>query len=523
MPPLSPPESESSEESPRSWLSRLGAHWSRPPVGAKREYAEVSLVLGAVSVAGVFAPVDYRIFGDFYLLAVVFLSLRVGPGPILYAAVLSSVAWCFFVVPPKMTFSPLSLKDSLSVSIYFAVALITGQFVARIRHQQRTEREREQRATALFHLAQAVSTANTLDEGLGAALRQADTLFGARTAILLPDPDSKLSVHPASTLSPDSALSKLAHQAWECDEAVLSAEATPRSGASLHLPLESGGKKLGLFSIAWSQAPNLPPQRRELMEAFATQIALLVERENLRAASEREKILEESDRLHRTLLDSVSHELKTPLAVLRAASEGLAQKDPPRREALVREIRTAAQRLDQLVANLLDQTRLQAGGLQANLDWCDVRDLLAAAKRAVGEGLAGHPLQCDIPSDMPIFMADAVLMEHALANLLLNAAHHTPPGTPIHVRTGFEEETKRVFIAVADEGPGISPELKARLFQKFQRGSLARPGGLGLGLSIVYGFMRAQSGEVHVDDTPGGGARFTLYLPHKVHETVPNE
>jgi two-component system sensor histidine kinase KdpD len=113
-------------------------------------------------------------------------------------------------------------------------------------------------------------------------------------------------------------------------------------------------------------------------------------------------------------------------------------------------------------------------------------------------------------------------MEHVLANLLLNATLHTPPGTPLLISAGVEP-AGRLFIAVADEGPGLPPELRQTLFQKFQRGNAARAGGLGLGLSIVRGFMEAQGGEVVADDNPGGGARFTLFLPVALHETVPQE
>ncbi|HVW21988.1 MAG TPA: ATP-binding protein [Opitutaceae bacterium] len=259
-----------------------------------------------------------------------------------------------------------------------------------------------------------------------------------------------------------------------------------------------------------------------LLLAIYLAVALIVSQLSvLRAADQRARILAESERMHQTLLDSISHELKTPLAVFRSALEQLSRAEPPHRERLSREIQTALQRLDNLVANLLNQTRLESGVLKPRLDWCDGRELVDAARRALGAQLAGRTVAVEIPPDLPIFLADAALMEQAIGNLLLNAALHTPPPGAIRVDAGARPEAGWVFIAVSDEGPGIPPELRASLFDKFSRGPRAPSGGLGLGLSIVRGFMAAQGGGVAVDAAPGGGARFTLTLPWHAAEALP--
>lgn len=231
--------------------------------------------------------------------------------------------------------------------------------------------------------------------------------------------------------------------------------------------------------------------------------------------------LAESERLHRTLLDSVSHELRTPLAVLRSAVEKIDTADAAKRASLLGEMRTAMHRLDHLVSNLLNQTRLEAGGLRPQPDWCDVRDMIGAARRTVGDALAGRPVKIEIPPEMPLFMADAPLMEHVLVNLLLNVALHTPAGSAVRLSTGVDRPRAQVFITVADSGPGLPAELREDLFQKFRRGRAARAGGLGLGLSIVRGFMLAQGGEVVAGTSPEGGASFTVSLPYSAHEPVP--
>jgi two-component system sensor histidine kinase KdpD len=338
-----------------------------------REYGEVLAVIGAITVAGWFAPAHYQTFGQIYLLAIIALSFRVSRWPALAAALISAVAWNFAFMPPRLSFSVLHLSDRLLLGSYFIVALIGGQFAG-----------------------------------------------------------------------------------W-------------------------------------------------------------------RAAGEQARLHAASDAFRRTLLDSVSHELKTPLAVLRAAADQVGGASPAQRALLAHDIRSATQRLDHLVANLLSQTRLESGTLEPLLDWCDVRDVIAAARRAGGVRLAQRKVTVAVPADMPLLHADAVLMEQVLANLLLNAALHTPPECSIWVEAGRLPAEDRAFVRVRDNGPGIPPESRRRLFEKFRRGQNARPGGLGLGLAIVRGFMQAQAGEVRVETAPGGGASITVLLPLREPQLLPIE
>ena len=242
------------------------------------------------------------------------------------------------------------------------------------------------------------------------------------------------------------------------------------------------------------------------------------EREQLRAEGERGRMLAESEKLPRALLDSVSHELRTPLAVITAALENLGARPDGADAALLAEMRTAANRLNRLVANLLDQTRLESGALRPRLDWCDALDLVNAAIEEAGDAFADHPLEVGVPEDFPPVRADFTLLVHALANLLLNSCRHTPPGTPVLVRAALDQG-RGVRFEVSDRGPGLPEGMRERIFRKFERGE-ARAGGLGLGLSIVRGFVAAQGGEVAADANPGGGARFAIYLPGAASQTA---
>jgi len=253
------------------------------------------------------------------------------------------------------------------------------------------------------------------------------------------------------------------------------------------------------------------------LESFATQIALALDRERLRTTEETARLSRESEKLHRTLLDGVSHELKTPLTVIASAVENL--PDGP----LVAEIRTAAQRLQRLVDNLLDMTRLDSGMLRLRRDWCDPTDLINAAREATADAWRGRDMRTELPAGLPLVRADAGLIQQALANLIHNACVHTPSTATIMLSAGADEAAHEIWMAVADSGPGLRADQQGRLFDKFFRGDPSRAGGLGLGLSIARGFAEAHGGRVEASNQPTGGARFAIFLPIERPASIPPE
>lgn len=491
---------------------RSGAH----------EYALVAVVLGAITLGGAVLPIDYYLgTGLIYLLATILLSLRVGRGPVLAAGVLSALLWNLLFIPPRFTFHIQKVEDGLLFGTYFIVALVAGQLTARIRAQAVAERRREGRAVALFQLTRSLAAARTLDDAVFAALRQADALFGAKTALLLGHSPETLVPHFAGSFALDEKERAVAEWVLQHRRPAGRFTDTLPAANAFHLPLVREDRAIGVLGIAVPRDRELTLGQRDLFEAFARQLALSVEQEQLREASEREKLLAESEKLHRVLLDSVSHELRTPLAVITGSLENLTDGPPELRATLVEEARAAARRLNRLVRNLLDQTRLESGALRPRLDWCDARDLVNAALDGVRDELARHALEVVVPADLPPLRADFALTEQALANLLLNAARHTPEGTPVFLTAGMERGGRRVFFTVADRGRGFPAEMRERLFKKFERGDAAKAGGLGLGLSLVRGFVAAQGGEIVVGENPGGGAVFTIYLPHQPAQPEP--
>ena len=489
-----------------------------------QEYGSAAGLVAAITLLGLLLPTDtYLAVGLVYLLGVIVLSLRVGRGPVLAAGVLSALTWDFLFIPPQFTFYISKIEDVTLFGTYFAVALVTGHLTSRIRAQSLNERLREERATALFELTRALAEARTLDEAVFAALRQADELFEAKTTLLLADGSGGTMPHYAGSFALDEKERGVADWVFSNRRPAGRFTDTLPGSAAFYLPLVREDRAVGVLGLAPTKDRTLTLAQRDLLETFARQLALSVEREHLREAGEREKLLAESDKLHRVLLDSVSHELRTPLAVITGSLENLPEAGAEARTALITEARTAARRLNRLVGNLLDQTRLESGALKPRLDWCDARDLVNAAVEGVRDALANHPLEIVIPGDMPPLRADFALMEQVLANMLLNAARHTPTDTSIFLTAGLERGGQRVYFTVADNGPGFPLEMKERLFKKFERGDAAKAGGLGLGLSIVRGFVVAQGGDIAVGENPGGGAVFTIYLPYSAPQTPPVE
>lgn len=488
------------------------------------EYGWAAGTVAVITMVGLLLPADtYLAVGLVYLLAITMLGLRVGRGPVLAAGVLGALTWNFLFIPPRFTFEISKVEDATLFFTYFVVALVTGHLTSRIRAQALNERMREERATALFELTRALAEAGTLDEAVFAALRQADELFEAKTSLLFAEAGGNITPHFAGSFALDDKERGVAEWVYQNRRAAGRFTDTLPGSAAFYLPLVRDDKALGVLGVVVPADRTLNLGQRDLLEAFARQLALIVERENLREAGEREKLLAESDKLHRVLLDSVSHELRTPLAVITGSLENLSGAKPELQEALVAEGRAAARRLNRLVGNLLDQTRLEGGALKPRLDWCDARDLVNAALDGMRDELASHPLEVNMPDEMPPIRADFALTEQALANLLLNAARHTPAATPVFLTAGIEGGGTRAFFTVADRGPGFPLAMKERLFKKFERGDAARAGGLGLGLSLVRGFVAAQHGEVVVGANPGGGAVFTIYLPHSAPQTPPVE
>lgn len=490
------------------------------------------LLLGLGSVAGVTCVglllkpwTGYQAIALIYLLAVVVLGLFVRRGVVFVASLLSALLWNFLFVPPLFTFRISSAPDWMSFLVLLIVGLVIGQLTARLRAQQLAERSREQRATALYLLTRQFAQSADLVQLLGVIVRHVGEAFRADVALALPEEsnDAPLTPYFASTWTLSEKELSVAVWAFQHRQPAGRGTDTLASAEGLHLPLLAGERAAGVLSLRFHDAAPLPPAQRDLLDAFIRQIALVLDRQRLRDAETQAKLLAESERLGKTLLNSVSHELRTPLAAISSAVSGLREAGPltSAQQNLAGELDEAAARLDRLVRNLLDLSRLEAGHLRANLDWHDLRDVVRAATDYLGRALSQHPVKLNLPADLPPVKLDFALTEQILANLLGNAARHTPPGTDIEVRARLDPN--QLVLEVADHGPGLPPGDPMRLFDRFQRGPSATAGGTGLGLSLVKGFTETQGGTATAANRANGGAVFTVRLPRAELPPLPEE
>lgn len=452
-----------------------------------------------------------------FLLAVVVLGSFVRRGPTLVAATMSALLWDYFILPPVYAFHILHVEDALLCGLYFMVALILGQLTTRIRAQQEAEHLREERATALYLLTRELSDAATLDHILKRAVQQMGRAFKAQIAVLLLDPPDKLQPlpHPASTFQLTA--EELRTAAWTFKQRQRAGKFTvnlPQAEA-LYVPLMTNDGVMGVAGLRLSQSFSPTIHQLNLLDAFSQQIAFALDRHRLREVSEKAKLLAESERLSKTLLNSMSHEIRTPIAVIKSAVSNLIElKETDQSElhqSIMAAIQDATERLNRLVGNVLDITRLESGHVKPKLNHCDVSELIHLAASETQQELARHTLTIEMTPGLPMVPMDFVLMEQALTNLLSNAAFHTPPGTAVRISARVESEF--LVMEVADRGPGISPDSLGRIFEKFYRGPNAPTGGTGLGLSLVKGLVEAQGGHVRAQNRAGKGALFTICLP----------
>jgi two-component system sensor histidine kinase KdpD len=369
----------------------------------------------------------------------------------------------------------------------------------------------------LFLLTQDLSESKNIDEMIENAASHIGKTFDAKAAVLLPDRTQRLKryPYPAGAFTIDDRDRQVAAHVFAHGKPAGNFTLNMPVTAAMFVPLATSNETLGVIGLKFSDSRGPSDVEKELLEDFNQQIAMSLARLRLREVSEKSKLLTESERLSKTLLNSVSHEIRTPIAAIKSAVTNLADiKDAPlsiSQKEMIGEIQEATERLDRVVGNVLEITRLEAGRVKPKIILCDVRDLIHVVLKDVKNELSAHKVALTIAPDLPLVQLDFVLTQQALHNLLSNVGFHTPPGTAVNV--GARIDGPWLLLTVADNGPGIPPESIARIFDKFYRCPSALAGGIGLGLSVTEGLILAQNGNIQVENRPEGGALFTIRLP----------
>ena len=454
-----------------------------------------------------------------YLLGVTVAGLRLGRAPAMLSATLNVVAFDFFFVPPRYSFAVTDAQYLLTFVVMLTIALVIANLMSSVRQQTRVSGARERRTALLYAMSRELVATRGIESLARVAVSHVAEVFQCQAVVLLPNHEGKLTYPRDPPLERSLHGADLAVAQWVLDhgrQAGLGTDTLPAAPA-LYVPLQEGGKPLGVLAVLPSnQRRILLPEQRHLLETFAGQIGLAVERAQLAETAEGARLNAERESLRNTLLASISHDLRTPLSVIAGAGSALAQHgsvlDEATRVALARSVEQKAREMSDLVSNVLDLMRFESGHIVLRRDWQTLDDLVEAALRNLESKLEEHVVESRIPADLPPVHVDANLIVQVFSNLFDNIAKYTPPRTRVYVSAMMDGRYVRVL--VEDEGPGLPVGDPERLFDKFQRGSdEGTVVGVGLGLAICQAIIHAHGGEIEAQRREGGGARFDFTLP----------
>jgi two-component system sensor histidine kinase KdpD len=450
-----------------------------------------------------------------YLLGTTLGALRLGRGASVALAVFNMAAFDFFFVPPVFSFDVDDIRYLFSVGAMLIVALVIANLMVSIRRHREVADAREQRTAVLYAMSRELAVATDAKAMAAAAVRHICAVFQSTAVVLLADAQGSLT--PIS-VDEDSAHSGVGAPQVDL---TLARKVVARGERwiqdAVYLPLRGSRRVKGVIVVC-PRLPNrtLPTEQLSLLDTFAAQLALSLQRARLAEAAEAARLSAERALLRNTLLASISHDLRTPLTTIAGAGSLIAQPEyalnVDRLTTLGRLIEHKARDMTRLLTNVLELVQIEFGGPALRSDWHTVDDLVALALRGSESRLAQRRIVVDLPPDLPLISVEPTLIVQILSNLLENAAKYTPPGTTITIGACAREES--MLISVADDGPGFPPGDPERLFDKFQRGrSESNIVGVGLGLAICRAAANLHGGNIRALDNPGGGARFEISLP----------
>jgi two-component system, OmpR family, sensor histidine kinase KdpD len=487
------------------------------------------VVLAAALISGLLVPVlGYRAVGFVFLLGVLVVGLFVSIGPTLFAAVLAALTWDYFFIPPTGAFHISQPEDMAMCMALLLSASVTGVLTSRIRRRERLLRSREQRTSALYQIASALSAAHNRKALVSAVTGSLSALLRGEISVALKNSEGKLEHIGAG--SPDYWMTSekewtVASWAFEHQRAAGWSTDTLASAAAMYVPLTGPSESAGVLAFKPQEKRQLHQDEESLLMTVARQLALAVERELYQERARQMQQLAESEQLYQTILSSVSHELRTPLTAIIGNASALTNShiaaDPGSRQQLSEDIVKSALRLNRVVSNLLDMSRLSSGKLSLRQDWNEIGDLISVTLDSQKATLSGHKVVVRIAENLPLVRLDFQLFQQALSNLLVNAAGYTVPGTTVDIDASVNG--RFLQIVVSDNGPGIPDESIPHLFEMFYRVPGSPSGGAGIGLAITKGIIEAHHGTISVGRALSGGAQFTISIPTEAQPQMPQD
>jgi len=452
----------------------------------------------------------------FYLLAVVVAAVRLGLQPAVLTAMLGVFAFDFFFVPPFFTLVVADTEYLLTFGVFLIVGLVISSQVARSCERAEALRLREVQTASLYYLSRDLAGAADLVAVTGAVLRNIRESLTAEIVVFLADGEQLKIISANEKLNLDLKERAVADWAFRNSREAGRGTATLGSAALLYLPLMTATTIYGVLGVRLAEATDYNSQpHRLLLDAFASQTAMALERVHFSLQAGQAQILAARETLERALLNSISHDLRTPLASITGALSSLRDQEGLDEAARTELLATAceeAARLNRFVGNLLDMTRLEAGAVRLKYTPCDVEELIGCALSVLNPRLGKREIAISLPPDLPLVMLDMGCMIQVLVNLLDNSLKYSPQDQPLGINARTDREW--LVIEVVDHGPGVAEADLELIFDKFHR--IPAPEGVrgtGLGLSICKGFVQAHGGKISAAITQGGGLTVTIRLP----------
>jgi two-component system sensor histidine kinase KdpD len=493
----------------------------RQPWAWRRYFYGILLVLAAFGISLAIQPfISPTNLVMVFLLAVVFTAAFLGRGPSILASFLSVLVFDFFLVPPPLTLAVSDTEYILTFAGLLGVGLVISELTARVRDQADVAQRRETETATLYALSRDLSIAEGLEEIVRSVSENIAQTFGREVVIFLPEGEENERLKPY-TPNLNFALDdhELAVAVWSYQHGQPAGHGTETLAASSarYIPLKTSKGIVGVLGVK-PQKPGdqLTTDQRRLLETFASQAALAIERARLAEQAQYAQLLQAAERLQTALLNSISHDLRTPLVSVTGALSSLAESGPVMdaeiRQSLVETALEEADRMNRLISNLLNMTRLEAGALQVVRQPGDIQDAIGTALENLGMRLADRQITVNVPEDIPLIPMDFVLIVQVLVNLIDNSLKYSSADTPIDIQVS--QMNGSVQVRVLDRGIGIPQDNLRFIFDKFYR--VQRPesiGGTGLGLSICKGIIEAHGGQICAENRPGGGTVISFSLP----------